>query len=171
MSDLTMPALFTVLVGDDPERLLAVHETDGDWMLWQHPGVFVRAQHWQTVHDVQPFIPEGTPVDRIVVVPEVDEAVRQDDGAWLIDGRRWTNDLPKLRFQRDEHTHCVAVFSAAIAAQEAYEARAAEPTPDPLAQARERLVNSVDLDNEALSGAAQEFVAALAATEGGGDRG
>jgi hypothetical protein len=65
-----MPALFTVLVGDDPERLLAVHETDGDWMLWQHPGVFVRAQHWQTVHDVQPFIPEGTPVGRIVVLPE-----------------------------------------------------------------------------------------------------
>jgi hypothetical protein len=177
MSETTMPALFTVLVGDDPERLLAVHETDGDWMLWQHPGVFVRAQHWQTVHDVQPFIPEGTPVDRIVVLPEIGEAEQDKDGwLWLVDGVEILGSFPaSQRSWADDDLRRAARRLAVAAAQERHAAviaaRAAEPTPDPLAQARERLVNSVDLDNEALSGAAQEFVAALAATEGGGDRG
>jgi hypothetical protein len=174
-----VPALFTVLVGDDPGRRLATFEGSdrgrGYSVNYGSAGWWCRSE--RLVHDVQPFIPEGTPVDRIVVLPEIGEAEQDKDGwLWLVDGVEILGSFPaSQRSWADDDLRRAARRLAVAAAQERHAAviaaRAAEPTPDPLAQARERLVNSVDLDNEALSGAAQEFVAALAATEGGGDRG
>jgi hypothetical protein len=80
MSETTMPALFTVLVGDDPVRRLATnHPTTNDcWEVYDQDFGWIESK----VHDVRPFIPDGTPVDRIVVLPEVGEVTVDTEGYW-----------------------------------------------------------------------------------------
>jgi hypothetical protein len=178
MSDLTMPALHTVLVGDDPVRRVATQRRHGDWHIW------TKSDGWwhyyaSQIHDVRPLIPEGTPVERIVGLP------RTNTPQWMSDGHGWTMGggvffrgpgmtAEQARDEADEYLTDAAdllALARAIAARVA--ARAAETTPNPLAQVRERLYRSVDWDH---SGATVEVsksdLAAvvhppLAATEGG----
>jgi hypothetical protein len=172
-NDLTMPALFSVLVGAGwfPERRVAtrhgadetfeVHYAESGW--W--------ACDYSTVHDVVEVIPDGTPVDRIVVLPEVGEVVPGSvDGMWLVGEVAYYVNGASAEFFAEQAAETLACWRAIaaeykrrnVAARSAepvtvdefgvrvgltvlswgdiFAARAAEPTPDPLAQARERLV-------------------------------
>jgi hypothetical protein len=65
MNETTMPALFTVLVGDDPVRRVATRDWRDDYWVCDAGGSWFPLI--DKPRDVQPFIPDGTPVDRIVV--------------------------------------------------------------------------------------------------------
>jgi hypothetical protein len=128
-------ALFTVLVGDDPVRRLAIRSRgEGSWYGVIRP----EGMDWRNdVHDVRPFIPAGTPVERVVVLPAVAEAPvekRWDAGRLCLGGEDALSAEDAL--ETAGHLLRRAACQRMIAA--AFAARAAEPTPDPLAQARER---------------------------------
>jgi hypothetical protein len=147
MSETTIPGMFTVLVGDDPERRVATIDGPG-WQVHLGPtGGWVMYSS-RAVHDAVEVIPEGTPVERIVVLPDVGEAVRQDDGAWLVDGQDyfgWTpaqhRDFAAVQMRTAAKNFAVAAAQDRHAAYPA--ARADEPTPDPLAQAREQVRRAI----------------------------
>lgn len=159
MSDPTMPGTFTVLVGDDPVRRVATRRRSR-WDVWT--GADGWWSHFDSqVHDAVEVIPDGTPVDRIVVLPEVAEALRDPNRRWRVGlSAPLPGDMTRRRaYERvDESLLSTArdlAIAHAIDAEEAA-ARAAEPTPDPLAQAREELLAASD-----------RYRALLAATEGG----
>jgi hypothetical protein len=130
MSDETMPALFTVLVGDDPERRLATRQQDESgraesWWDWFN-GKEWRPTHDDHIHDPVEVIPEGTPVERVLVLPEVGEVTRS--GEWLDVGGLAHPFEPAILDQIVNKA--VRTLAAALKAQ-AFAARAAEPTPEP----------------------------------------
>jgi hypothetical protein len=165
--DLTVPALFTVLVGDDPVRRVAVGGNGSRWEMWEGPGL-----GWYTtesvVHDVRPLIPEGTPVERVVVLPEDKFEVRSGGAPTLMCGGNRAQDAEHARllaaidlrsaawflkiaeeFDRRDHAarsaeptpecdHDSQWFDDRWRCLKCGATTGAEPTPDPLAQARER---------------------------------
>jgi hypothetical protein len=242
MSDLLLPALFTVLVGDDPERRVATRTTEGHWRAFSDNAWWWHAR--ETVHDVVEVIPDGTPVDRIVVLPEVGEVsvdqygvyadgemfgTEDDDTNWTLAVRNAASTLAVYRKaaafvaaraaepplggearsstykptegykplevgptpetwglrrpdgkcstygSREAALHALDVLSAPPNNEHdlALVLVDADPTPDPLAQARERLLAEVDAagpDVVRLTVPLSDLRAALlAATEGGGD--
>jgi hypothetical protein len=127
MSDLTMPAMSTVLVGDRPERRVGTRVSTGSWRVfsdntcWWYPA--------ENVHDVVEVIPDGTPVDRIVVLPEVAEVTVDTEGYWHVgDEAIGLEDRGVYPF--DVRLHYALVTAAKMT--KILAARAAEPTPDPL---------------------------------------
>jgi hypothetical protein len=172
MSDLTMPALFTVLVGDDPERRVATRDWRDDYWVCDAGGSWFPLI--DKPRDVQPFIPDGTPVDRIVVkghgvierwIATCDRCgthtgkscVTPEEAQEVMRAAGWTAYHDGLNACHD----CASVIAVFVAA------RAAEPTPDPLAQHR---ANALEwLDGQSVpSGIYNAItVALLAATEGG----
>jgi hypothetical protein len=170
MSD--MPALFTVLVGDDPERRVATFEGSdrGYGVNYGSAGWWCRSE--RLVHDVRPFIPEGTPVERVVVLPVVTgevQTVTDNEGREYLTVNgcrgRLVSVLGEDDYARALHdAACVRVLVDLVAA------RAAEPTPDPLAQAREEAQILVDSDEDECRDRdyRDALRALLAATEGTG---
>jgi hypothetical protein len=169
--DLTVPALFTVLVGDDPVRRVAVGGNGSRWEMWEGPGL-----GWYTtesvVHDVRPLIPEGTPVDRIVVkghgviekwIATCDRCgthtgkscVTPEEAQDVMQIAGWTAYHGGLNACQD----CAPVIAAIVAA------RAAEPTPDPLEDARDAAIEALMNADDATKLRAV-VRALLAATEG-----
>jgi hypothetical protein len=138
-------ALFTVLVGDDPVRRLAIRSRgEGSWYGVIRP----EGMDWRNdVHDVRPFIPAGTPVERVVVLPAVAEAPvekRWDAGRLCLGGEDALSAEDAL--ETAGHLLRRAACQRMIAA--AFAARAAEPTPDPLAQARKDLLSRASMAEE-----------------------
>jgi hypothetical protein len=128
----TMPALFTVLVGDDPVRRVATRDWRDDYWVCDAGGSWFPLI--DKPRDVQPFIPDGTPVDRIVVLPEVAEVTVDTEGYWHVgDEAIGLEDRGVYPF--DVRLHQALVTAAKMT--KILAARAAEPTPDPLAQAKE----------------------------------
>jgi hypothetical protein len=159
MSETTMPALFTVLVGDDPVRRLATnHPTTNDcWEVYDQDFGWIESK----VHDVRPFIPEGTPVDRIVVL---------QPGEVVVDDL--TLELAHSALERaaeDDEDRAAAATLDRLLSPEMYAtlaARAAEPTPDPLEDARDAAIEALMNADDATKLRAV-VRALLAATEGG----
>jgi hypothetical protein len=136
--DLTMPALFTALVGGDPERRVAIRSRgEGSW----YGVIYPESMEWRNdVHNVRPFIPEGTPVERVVVLPEVAEVTVDTEGYWHVgDEAIGLEDRGVYPF--DVRLHYALVTAAKMT--KILAARAAEPTPDPLAQAREQVRRAI----------------------------
>jgi hypothetical protein len=140
--DLTMPALYTVLVGDDPVRRVAIRSRGKDsWYGVIRP----EGMDWRNdVHDVRPFIPAGTPVERIEVLEPGQVIVQKSDLRMATGPGGDTAGWDRLRAA----------------------ARAAEPTPDSLAPARERLLSEAGCGREYVTVRASLIRDALAATEG-----
>jgi hypothetical protein len=154
MSDLTMPALFTVLVGDDPERRVATRQQDESgraesWWDWFN-GKEWRPTHDDHIHDPVEVVPEGTPVDRIVVLPEDQVVVLRADVLNAIAGYGVSGGY-------------VPPFVDSLG--DALAARAAEPTPDPLEDARDAAIEALMNADDATKLRAV-VRALLAATEG-----
>jgi hypothetical protein len=175
-NNLTMPALFSVLVGDSPERRVATLDTRdeiGDWWTRDKIGGEWEWQSRSEVHDVNTFILDGTPVDRIVVLPDVGEVtVDAEDDGFLWCGGIVSSSPANAHSMLRHAAHTLACWVALDAADQA---RAAEParSPDPLAQARKDLLSRASMAEEE----GDRYVkvkpsiirALLATTEGGGE--
>jgi hypothetical protein len=119
-SDLTLLALFSVLVGDDPVRRVAARD-GGAW------AVLGFEQGWRTyfenqVHDVRPL--------EVVVLPEVGKVVVSPFGSVYVGPHRTANADDNFDFlvqQASDHLARLRKAAAFVAA------RATEPTPDLLA--------------------------------------
>jgi hypothetical protein len=164
MSDLTMPALFTVLVGEDPQRRVATRQQDESgraesWWDWFN-GKEWRPTHDDHIHDPVEVIPDGTPVDRIVVL---------QPGEVVVDDL--TLELAHSALERaaeDDEDRAAAATLDRLLSPEMYAtlaARAAEPTPDPLEDARDAAIEALMNADDATKLRAV-VRALLAATEG-----